>query len=284
MEGWQARAAHDEGDQQVPDNLTQDEARARAAVVTVSSYQVDLDLTGGDTTFSSTTVARFEAGSGGSETFINLTAPKVLEITLNGSPLPLDAFDGDRITLAGLNQDNELRVVAECALLQQRRGPAPLHRPHGRRRLPVLRPGDVRRAPDLRLLRPARPEGDLRTDRDRPRGLAGRVEHGPGLRGSGRRRGQALALPAHAGHVDLHHRDRRRPVPRGAGFHTTASRSASTAASHWLSTSTPTRSSRSPGRASTSTTRPSGSGTRSASTTSSSCPSSRRARWRTRAA
>src|ERR1700679_2139247 len=120
-----ARAAHNEGDQQVPDNLTQDEARARAAVLTVSSYQVELDLTGSDTTFSSTTVARFAAGNGGSETFINLTAPKVLEITLNGSPLPLDAFDGDRITLAGLNQDNELRVVAECAYSNSGEG---LHR------------------------------------------------------------------------------------------------------------------------------------------------------------
>ena len=44
---------------------------------------------------------------------------------------------------------------------------------------------------------------------------------------------------------------------------------------------TRTRSSKSPGRASTSITRPSGSSTRSGSTTSSSCPSSRKARWRT---
>src|ERR1700760_134415 len=115
---WQdvkARTECDEGVAQVPDNLTQDEARSRASVITVSSYQVELDLTAGDTTFSSITVARFAAGNGGSETFINLTAPKVLEITLNGTALSLDAFDGDRITLPGLNQDNELRVVAECA-------------------------------------------------------------------------------------------------------------------------------------------------------------------------
>src|SRR6202012_2214701 len=88
-------------------------------------YQVELDLTAGDTTFSSITVARFTAGNGGSETFINLTAPTVLEITLNGSPLPLDAFDGDRTTLASLNQDNELRVVAECAYSRSGEG---LHR------------------------------------------------------------------------------------------------------------------------------------------------------------
>src|ERR1700755_1083720 len=65
---WQdgkARAAHDEGDQQVPDNLTPGEARARATVVTVSSYQVELDLTGGDTTFPSVTAARLQAHGGG---------------------------------------------------------------------------------------------------------------------------------------------------------------------------------------------------------------------------
>jgi aminopeptidase N len=109
----------------VPDNLTQGEAQARADVVTVSSYQVELDLTGGDTTFPSVTVARFQAAGGGSETFINLTAPKVLEITLNGDALPLDAFDGDRITLTNLAADNELRVVAECAYSNSGEG---LHR------------------------------------------------------------------------------------------------------------------------------------------------------------
>ena len=109
----------------MPDNLTQDEARARADVISVSSYQVDLDLTGGDTIFPSVTVARFRASGAGSETFVNLTAPKVLEITLNGEAVPLDAFDGDRITLTRLAADNELRVVAECAYSRSGEG---LHR------------------------------------------------------------------------------------------------------------------------------------------------------------
>ncbi len=109
----------------MPDNLTQDEARARAELITVSSYQVELDLTGGDTTFPSVTVARFRAAGPGSETFVNLTAPKVLEITLNGEAVPLDAFDGDRITLTKLAADNELRVLAECAYSRSGEG---LHR------------------------------------------------------------------------------------------------------------------------------------------------------------
>ena len=106
-------------------NLTQDEARARADLITVSSYRVELDLTGGETTFPSVTVVTFRCNAPGAGTFINLTAPKVREITLNGVPVSVDAFDGDRITLAGLAAENELRVVAECAYSRSGEG---LHR------------------------------------------------------------------------------------------------------------------------------------------------------------
>ena len=106
-------------------NLTHDEARARADLVTVSSYQVELDLTGGEATFPSVTVAKFRCSRPGAGTFINLTAPEVREITLNGAPVSLDAFDGDRITLAGLAAENELRVVADCAYSRSGEG---LHR------------------------------------------------------------------------------------------------------------------------------------------------------------
>ncbi len=106
-------------------NLTHDEARERADLVTVSSYQVELDLTGGKTTFPSVTVARFRCSRPGAGTFINLTAPEVREITLNGAPVSLEAFDGDRIMLAGLAAENELRVVADCAYSRSGEG---LHR------------------------------------------------------------------------------------------------------------------------------------------------------------
>jgi aminopeptidase N len=99
----------------VSSNLTQDEARERADLITVASYQVELDLTGGETTFPSVTVARFQCSRPGAATFINLTAPEVSEIRLNGAPVSLEAFDGDRITLTGLAAGNELRVVADSA-------------------------------------------------------------------------------------------------------------------------------------------------------------------------
>ncbi|HEU5388070.1 MAG TPA: aminopeptidase N [Streptosporangiaceae bacterium] len=109
-------------------NLTRDEAAERSALITVASYQVDLDLTaqGGDeTTFSSVTVIRFDCASPGASSYIDLTAPAVREITLNGAPVSLDAFDGDRIALAGLAASNELRVAATCAYSRSGEG---LHR------------------------------------------------------------------------------------------------------------------------------------------------------------
>jgi len=109
----------------VTSNLTRDEAMARSALIKVASYQVDLDLTGSDATFGSVSVVRFGCAAPGSSTFINLTAPAVREITLNDTPVGLDAFDGDRITLTGLAAGNVLRVAADCAYSRSGEG---LHR------------------------------------------------------------------------------------------------------------------------------------------------------------
>ena len=106
-------------------NLTRDDAAARSALITVASYHVDLDLTGGDEVFGSVSVIRFDCAAPGSTSFINLTAPAVREIILNGEPVSLDAFDGDRIILAGLAASNVLRVVADCAYSRSGEG---LHR------------------------------------------------------------------------------------------------------------------------------------------------------------
>ena len=106
-------------------DLTRDEAAARSALIRVASYQVDLDLTAGGEMFVSVSLVRFDCTEPGSATFIDLTAPAVREITLNGAPVGLDAFDGNRITLAGLAAGNMLRVVAECAYSRSGEG---LHR------------------------------------------------------------------------------------------------------------------------------------------------------------
>ena len=106
-------------------NLTRDEAQARAALIKVASYQVDLDLTGGDTTFTAVSVIRFTCSEPGASSFVNLTAPAVRAITLNGAPVDAAAFDGDRIALSELAADNTLTVDAECAYSRSGEG---LHR------------------------------------------------------------------------------------------------------------------------------------------------------------
>jgi aminopeptidase N len=99
----------------VPSNLSRDEARDRARLISMDSYQVQLDLADGEETFESVTTARFGCTSPGASTFLELTAPAVTEITLNGQAVDLSAFDGHRINLTGLGERNELRVVARCA-------------------------------------------------------------------------------------------------------------------------------------------------------------------------
>ncbi|HJT37827.1 MAG TPA: aminopeptidase N [Actinomycetota bacterium] len=95
--------------------MTRDEAKARAALITNPDYIVTLDLTHGEKTFSSETTVTFRCSQPGASTFIDLTAPSVSEIRLNGADLPLDAHDGHRIRLDDLRAENTLHVVATCA-------------------------------------------------------------------------------------------------------------------------------------------------------------------------
>jgi aminopeptidase N len=109
----------------VASNLTRDEADDRGRLIAVRSYQVDLDLTGGDDVFISQATVTFGCSRPGAGTFIELSAPAVTEIVLNGRPVAPEAFDGDRIALADLAADNELRVRASCAYSRNGEG---LHR------------------------------------------------------------------------------------------------------------------------------------------------------------
>ena len=84
-------------------NLTRDEASARAKLLRVAQYDVTLDLTGDERTFRSRTLTHFVCRKPGASTFIELTAPKVHSVVLNGASLdPAKVFDGDRIQLDGL--------------------------------------------------------------------------------------------------------------------------------------------------------------------------------------
>ena len=107
-------------------NLTRDEARARAEILDVESYTVDLDLTTSDTTFASTTVIRFSCSNPGASTFADLVGATIHELTLNGEPIdPGSVYRNSRIQLDDLRAENELRVVADCTYSRSGEG---LHR------------------------------------------------------------------------------------------------------------------------------------------------------------
>jgi aminopeptidase N len=107
-------------------NLTREEARARAELLRVESYDVTLDLTTSETTFGSTTVIRFGCTAPGAATFADLVGATVHEVTLNGRSLdPAAVYRDHRIALEDLQAENELRVVADCTYSRTGEG---LHR------------------------------------------------------------------------------------------------------------------------------------------------------------
>jgi aminopeptidase N len=121
------------------ENLSREEARARAAILSVERYDVALDVRsavgpaagseaagGGPRTFRSTTVIDFRCTEPGSSSFADLIAPAVTSVRLNGRELdPAAVFDGSRITLADLAERNTLVVDARCAYSRTGEG---LHR------------------------------------------------------------------------------------------------------------------------------------------------------------
>ena len=266
-------------------NLTRNEARERARLLTVQSYQVDLDLTAGESTFGSATTVRFTCSNPGSDTFIDLTAPEITEIVLNGAAVDPGAFDGHRIALTGLAESNELRVVADCAYSHTGEG---LHRFTDPADKGVYMYSDLETF-DAHQIYACFDQPDLKATFELTVIAQDDWEVISNMPPAGATRDRrARAASAGASRPRRCCRPTSPRSPPGpttwSARSTTASRWASSAASRWPSTWTRTRSSRSPGRALTSTSASSSCGTRSASTTSCSCPSSRRARWRTPAA
>jgi aminopeptidase N len=112
-------------------NLTLAEATERAALISVSDYTVDLDLTGGEEIFGSRSRIAFSSTQAGAATFVELSAATVHAVTLNGTDLDAgEVVDADRHRLAlpaGLLAagENVLEVTADMLYSHDGQG---LHR------------------------------------------------------------------------------------------------------------------------------------------------------------
>jgi aminopeptidase N len=92
-------------------NLTRDEARTRARLLSDIGYDVRFDLTG-DRTFRSDITVRFACADPSAGTFLDFAEGSVVELEVNGEART-DAHDGTRIPLDRLRERNEVRVVSE---------------------------------------------------------------------------------------------------------------------------------------------------------------------------
>jgi aminopeptidase N len=106
-------------------NLTREEARTRATIVFEPRYDVRLDLTANDQTFASDTTVSFKCKQPGATTFIEFIGPAVQLIELNGRAIAASAFDGGRIELPDLQEQNVLRVACVAKFMRDGTG---LHR------------------------------------------------------------------------------------------------------------------------------------------------------------
>ncbi|WNM37149.1 aminopeptidase N [Micromonospora halotolerans] len=95
-------------------SLTRVEATARGAMITVESYQVDLDLTGDAERFRSAVTIRFRA-TPGADTFAEVKPLRLLGARLNDRDLDPALLDDNRLPLTGLAETNTLTVSAEMA-------------------------------------------------------------------------------------------------------------------------------------------------------------------------
>jgi aminopeptidase N len=111
--------------------LTREDARHRARLLRVDSYDVLLDLTdadGGpsDRTFRSRTTIRFTASTPGASTFLDVVAERFHEVSLNGRPVDVGSYEpADGIVLPDLAERNV--VVVDADLLYTTNGQG-LHR------------------------------------------------------------------------------------------------------------------------------------------------------------
>ena len=100
-------------------NLTRDQARQRADLLEVESYEIALDLTDGnggpgEKTFDSTTTVRVASARAGDSSWIDIVAARIRSATLNGRALDVSSYvEDDGVALPDLATTNELVVEAD---------------------------------------------------------------------------------------------------------------------------------------------------------------------------
>src|SRR5262245_43732464 len=105
-------------------SLTVDEARARAGLLSIASYDVDLDLTRGDKVFRSRSEIAFRAARDG-ETLVDVKPLDLLSVHLDDEPVDPAALSNGRLPLRLTAGEHRLVIDADMAYSHDGEG---LHR------------------------------------------------------------------------------------------------------------------------------------------------------------
>jgi len=90
-------------------NIKQVEATERSAIIKVSSYAIDLDLTAGAENFRVKTTVKFAGLKPGATTYLDCVGARVISAKLNGADFD-PRFDGETIYLPPLAAENVLEI------------------------------------------------------------------------------------------------------------------------------------------------------------------------------
>ena len=98
------------------ENLSQLEATARANLISVDAYEINLDLTFSGDHFETTTKIFFSSSETNVDTFLDFIGPNVDRVILNGQEFSgTDVFADSRIELRNLKEKNEVEIFATAA-------------------------------------------------------------------------------------------------------------------------------------------------------------------------
>ncbi|CAN5870278.1 aminopeptidase N [soil metagenome] len=101
-------------------NLTREEARQRAALISAVTYDVGLDVADGDTeSFGSVTRVQFDMADPEATTFLDFVAQRIDRVVINGQELSGDvlaaAQSQGRLHLTDLGDHNDIEVHGRCS-------------------------------------------------------------------------------------------------------------------------------------------------------------------------
>lgn len=94
-------------------NISRAEARERSAHLSITSYEVSIDVCQGAENFIAKSVVKFSCNKAGYETFIDAVGKRVISAELNGRALDVSNYDGESIFIKDLAATNEMIIEIE---------------------------------------------------------------------------------------------------------------------------------------------------------------------------